>query len=230
MKPSFQINVQFLGHVCETRSVCCLPFRVYVLNKLFLHACIHRSSCALSSCLWPLRHQYDSSSSTKNFFFSNSRFLWATIFIFTLWRRLLRHSVTMRNAQHSLSIFALPGLKKFTSEKKDWKSTLLRSHVTLSHDFFFACVRVCVCHAVIDCPRLVNRHQVERLQEQCMEMLAEYCRARFPQQKLRFSKILLRLSAVRSITTETRDYLVQRKAKGNISIDSFVLEMLGDSW
>ncbi|XP_065185648.1 retinoic acid receptor RXR-beta-A-like isoform X2 [Sycon ciliatum] len=80
-----------------------------------------------------------------------------------------------------------------------------------------------------DCPKILQRTRVERIQEQCMEMLGEYCRARFPTQKLRFSKILLRLSAVRSITTETRDYLVQRKSQGNINIDSFVLEMLGDT-
>ena len=82
-----------------------------------------------------------------------------------------------------------------------------------------------------DCQKLRNPQIVESLQEQCMELLNEYCRARFPEQKLRFSKILFRLSAVRSITTETRDCLIRQKSQlqGEGKIDSFVLEML-DGW
>ena len=78
-----------------------------------------------------------------------------------------------------------------------------------------------------DCPKLQRPKDVEKLQEHCMEVLSEYCHARFPDQKLRFSKILLRLSAVRSITTETRDYIVQHHQHSSVQVDPLVLEMLG---
>ena len=88
-------------------------------------------------------------------------------------------------------------------------------------------VFACVPYALLDCPKLLDAKKIEQLQEQCMETLDEYCRSRFPEQKLRFSKILLRLSAVRSITTETRDYIIQHRQHSNVQVDSFVLEMLG---
>lgn len=72
-------------------------------------------------------------------------------------------------------------------------------------------------------------HLVERLQDQAQSMLGEYCRSHYPDQQVRFGKLLLMLPSLRSVGPKMIEDLFFRGTLDNVPIERMLCDMFKSS-
>ncbi|XP_018325762.1 retinoic acid receptor RXR isoform X2 [Agrilus planipennis] len=78
--------------------------------------------------------------------------------------------------------------------------------------------------------RGIKSHQeVEMLREKVYAVLEEYCRTHHPREPGRFAKLLLRLPGLRTIGLKCLEHLFFFRMLGDVTIDTFLTEMLDNS-
>ena len=70
-----------------------------------------------------------------------------------------------------------------------------------------------------------TKSRVCQLQQDTLVSLENYIVEHYATQVSRLGKILLRLPALRDITTEVHDYLMKQSSSGQSKIDPFLLDM-----
>ncbi|KAI7691161.1 Steroid receptor seven-up, isoforms B/C [Sarcoptes scabiei] len=73
---------------------------------------------------------------------------------------------------------------------------------------------------------LLDSNQVENLQEKSQCALEEYCRNRYPNQSIRFGKLLLRLPSLRSVSSHVIEQLFFVRLVGKTPIETLIRDML----
>ncbi|XP_031548740.1 nuclear receptor subfamily 2 group E member 1-like [Actinia tenebrosa] len=72
-------------------------------------------------------------------------------------------------------------------------------------------------------------HLVERLQDQAQSMLGEYCRSHYPDQQVRFGKLLLMLPSLRAVGPKMIEDLFFRGTLDNVPIERMLCDMFKSS-
>ena len=71
-----------------------------------------------------------------------------------------------------------------------------------------------------------SRKKVEIYQEQILTALETRCKTMYPVTPLRYSKLLLRLPALRSLSLESMQHMEVQRTLGNTKMDSIFGELL----
>jgi len=91
----------------------------------------------------------------------------------------------------------------------------------------FNCIELQIVFCLFpDAKGLSMSQSVESLREKVYATLDEHCKQHYPDEPGRFAKLLLRLPALRSIGLKCTDHLFTSKLIGDVSLDTFLYEML----
>ncbi|KAK7571243.1 hypothetical protein V9T40_014847 [Parthenolecanium corni] len=73
---------------------------------------------------------------------------------------------------------------------------------------------------------LSNVSHIESLQEKSQCALEEYCRTQYPNQPIRFGKLLLRLPSLRTVSSQVIEQLFFVRLVGKTPIETLIRDML----
>merc|ERR1719195_2558368 len=77
-----------------------------------------------------------------------------------------------------------------------------------------------------DAPSLTDVQTIEQLQEKSQCALEEYCRTQYPNQPIRFGKLLLRLPSLRTVSSAVIEQLFFVRLVGKTPIETLIRDML----
>ena len=72
----------------------------------------------------------------------------------------------------------------------------------------------------------MDMHLIEQLQEKSQCALEEYCRSQYPNQPMRFGKLLLRLPSLRTVSSSVIEQLFFVRLVGKTPIETLIRDML----
>merc|ERR1719189_2059737 len=77
-----------------------------------------------------------------------------------------------------------------------------------------------------DAPSLTDVQTIEQLQEKSQCALEEYCRTQYPNQPIRFGKLLLRLPSLRTVSPAVIEQLFFVRLVGKTPIETLIRDMI----
>lgn len=77
-----------------------------------------------------------------------------------------------------------------------------------------------------DAPSLTDVQTIEQLQEKSQCALEEYCRTQYPNQPMRFGKLLLRLPSLRTVSSAVIEQLFFVRLVGKTPIETLIRDMI----
>ena len=83
-----------------------------------------------------------------------------------------------------------------------------------------------LCNVVLDAPSLTDVQTIEQLQEKSQCALEEYCRTQYPNQPMRFGKLLLRLPSLRTVSSAVIEQLFFVRLVGKTPIETLIRDMI----
>ena len=81
-------------------------------------------------------------------------------------------------------------------------------------------------HLISDAPSLTDVQTIEQLQEKSQCALEEYCRTQYPNQPMRFGKLLLRLPSLRTVSSAVIEQLFFVRLVGKTPIETLIRDMI----
>merc|ERR1712122_12954 len=79
---------------------------------------------------------------------------------------------------------------------------------------------------ITDAPSLTDVQTIEQLQEKSQCALEEYCRTQYPNQPMRFGKLLLRLPSLRTVSSAVIEQLFFVRLVGKTPIETLIRDMV----
>jgi len=89
----------------------------------------------------------------------------------------------------------------------------------------YSCMKAIVLFTT-DAPSLTDVQTIEQLQEKSQCALEEYCRTQYPNQPMRFGKLLLRLPSLRTVSSAVIEQLFFVRLVGKTPIETLIRDMI----